>query len=270
MRGQLKFGLLMFLLIALGNCKQDKLDPSVIINVENDFYVDLFEEINNDERLFKIRIRSVDYQDCLNAVIEHDFYFDDSENRFVLSLYDISDPETCIPGEAPATLDLPLESLEIMSYKFQINLKDVVFNSGTLTVSEDYYFLLMNTQDGFKVQHNLLYKIPQNTIWGYVGYSAEADKQQAENITKDLKDIAGATNFSESHADGWYGYFNISQDHSLTLTDQPDSGFSNPFLFLYDPSREQDIIDFVETKCLAHPGFDIHVFNDKGEEIACP
>lgn len=267
MSGVIKSGVFLFLLIAFSNCKQEDIDPSVIINVDADFYIDMFEDISNGENTFNLTIKSIQNQECLNSIIDFTLDTVGAENQIVLSINDIVEPETCIPGSAPAFSTVPLDHLKEEGYKIEINLKDVIVNTGSLTVNSDYYFLRMNTENGFKQLHQILHKIPKKAIWGYVGYEEESGKTEAENFIKDLDNIA--TNITNAGYDiGYYGYFTINEDRSVVLTEKVENNLSNTFLFQYEGDN-QAIIDLVNEYCNANSGFSFHVFNGEGEEMKC-
>ncbi len=262
-----QYGFFIFLILALGNCQKSELGPSVIINIEDDFYIDMFEDISNGGNVFNITVKSIQNQDCLNAIIDYSIYSD--ENQITLSINDILEPASCIPGSAPAFVSIPLDNINEQNYYVQINLKDVVTNSGNLSVSSDDYYLKMNTENGFEVSHDKLYKIPQYTVWGYVGYEDENLKSESENFIKDLENISSNISFSEGYNAGYYGYFSISEDRSISLEEEVEDKLHNTFIFHYDADY-QDINDLISSYCNSNPDMNFYVFNGKGEQLSCP
>ncbi len=262
------FGFLLFLVVALSNCKKDELNPSVIINVEDDFYVDLFEDISNGENIFKINIKSIKDQDCLNAVIDYTPQILEGEDRIILAINDILEPEICIPGRAPAFTSVPFENIKEKAYNIQINLKDIIINEGSLVINSKEYFLEMSTENGLELVHDRLYKIPKKAIWGYVGYEEENHKMIAENFIKDLEEISSIMSISDNFDIGYYGYFTILEDRSVLLHQEIEDKFLNSFLFYYD-AESQEIIDLIDSYCSSNPEINFHVFNGEGEEMKC-
>ena len=51
----IQFGVLFLALVVLSNCKSDDPDLNVFINVEDDFYIDIFEDISSARRHFSYK-----------------------------------------------------------------------------------------------------------------------------------------------------------------------------------------------------------------------
>ena len=264
-----QFGVLMLVAILISNCNPEELDPSLIINVEDDFYIDMFEDISGGENVFQINIQSIQEQTCLNSIIDYDLQFDVAGNSIILSINDILSPETCIEGNAPAFVSIPIENIEKRNYTIEINLKDVIINKGNFFVSDTEYFLGMGTENGFELVHTRLIKIPKNTIWGYVGYEEEVDKMEAENFVKDLDDLSMNISEVEGYNDGYFGYFSILEDRSILLNGEIEEKFYESFIFNYDADY-QDINDLIDNYCNQHPELNIYLFNGEGEKLECP
>lgn len=263
-----KFGVLLFVAILISNCKPNELDPSVIINVEDDFYINMFEDISNGENKFHITIQSIQEQNCLNSNIDYDLEFDGVRNLIIISINDIIPPETCIEGNAPAFVSIPIEDVEKRDYTVEINLKDVIINHGDLIVSDMDYYLGMSTENGFEVVHKRLIKIPKKTIWGYVGYEEEAEKIEAENFIKDLDDLSTDISEVEGYDIGYFGYFTMLEDRSIEIEDEVDEKFHESFIFSYDADY-QDIINLIANYCNQPSELKIYLFNGEGEQIEC-
>jgi hypothetical protein len=261
-------GFLLLLVVLFSNCRQKEFDPSVIINVEDDFYIDMFEDISNGENIFNLTIKSIKDQFCLNSEIDYTLEMVEEEDFISVSINDILQPETCIPGNAPASISIPLPNLKEQSYVIQIKLKDVIFNSGNLIVNSSDYFLKMNTDNGFELVHNTLYKIPKKTIWGYVGFEDESYETVAESFIKDLDDLATDIGTAGGYDIGYFGYFTILGDRSITLKEEIEDKLHNTFIFSFD-GNSQEIIDLIDEYCNSNPELNFNVFNGEGEEMTC-
>ena len=266
----IQFGVLFLVLVVLSNCKSGDPDLNVFINVDDDFYIDLFEDISNQEGLFYINIQSIQDQECENAIIDYSLDIDlESDNFIILSINDILEPETCIGENAPAFVSVPIGKLKNESYEIQINLKDAIINKGTLTVSSEDYFLGMSSQNGIELLNMILYKIPENTIWGYVGYEEETQQDDAETFIKELETFTSNQNFTDAFGVGYFGYFSILDDRSVTIQeDITDKNHSN-FVFYNELRTTTEIDDFIQDYCENHPTLNIHLFDHTGNEITC-
>ena len=67
-----KVGLYMFLLILLfSGCKLDSFGRHHYSNeVDNEFYIDMWENLSPDSRSFVLKIRTIDNQECVNSSID--------------------------------------------------------------------------------------------------------------------------------------------------------------------------------------------------------
>ncbi len=265
----LQIGLLFYIVVIFSNCRDESIDQ-IIINVEDDFYIDMFEDISNGEKLFHITLKSIHNQDCLNSIIDYSLDVNEDDEQIILSINNILAPETCDPGNAPAFVSIPFENLKEQDYEIHINLKDVIFNKGTLFASSENYRLIMLSKDGFELLHDNLYKIPQKTIWGYVGYAEESGRMDSENFIKDLENLV--TNISIAPIEyntGFYGYFSINQDLSIFLEDVEDN-FQSSFIFYDENDSQSEIFDLIEQYCDLNLGLNFYIFDAEGGELNCP
>jgi len=256
--------------VAFSNCKDESLTPSVIINVEEDFYIDMFEDISNGEKVFNITIKSIQNQECLNTIIDYHIDINEEEAEIILSINDILDPETCDFGNAPAFVSIPFEKIPEKDYGIHINLKDVVFNNGTLFASSKKYRLFMYAKDGFQLLHENLYKIPEKTIWGYIGYEEESGRTQADNFIKDLKNLVTNIEIAPVAYDtGYYGYFNLLEGKSITLEKEIEENFLSTFIFYNEDDSHASINSLLDDYCDSNPNLSFYVFTSEGEELNC-
>jgi len=127
------------LLITLSACPKEP--PTVIVDVEDDFYIDMFEDISNGNQLFQLDITTIKKQTCLNYQIDYSLNFNEQSNDIELIINDLVEPTDCEMGDAAATLTVPFGTLASGVYDFDINLKDAVINKGSLSVYSDRYEL---------------------------------------------------------------------------------------------------------------------------------
>jgi len=264
-----QFGVLLIFAALINGCKQDGIDQKLFINVEDDFYIDMFEDISNGENHFSFNIQSINEHECLNTIIDYDLQYDGIGNLIVLSINDIISPESCNVGIAPAFVSIPIEGIQKREYSIEINLKDVIINNGFLHVTDNDFYLEMSTEDGFEVVNKQLNKIPKKTIWGYVGYELESDKVAAEDFIKNVEQNASNINNSEDYTSGYYGYFTVLEDYSITLSDEVSNEFHNTFIFQYDEDP-LFLTQLMESTCELNSGLKIHLFNGEGEVFTCP
>lgn len=260
-----RIGLFLFLIVLGFNaCELDSVPGTITVTeVEDEFYVDLWESLSPDSRNFILKIRTIDNQECTNTTIDASLSIFNSTLRFFID--DIDKPNDCISGFQPATKDL--EVGEISGTKIvQINLRNTVENNGRLVIEEDRYLLDMETENGFLLLHDELLKVPKATIWGYITYQKEEDETIAENFMVDLEDVSTVASFKG----GYYGHFTITNssnlENAISVADQPST--SQIKTFIYNQGDKQSLINLLATyRANFGNQIAIKLFTANGEEL---
>lgn len=252
----------------------DKETPSgVIVDIEDDFYINMFEDISSGTARFQIDLSTIKEQDCLNYAIIYDLDTNVVNRAIELTINDLLEPEDCIEGMTTTHTIIPMPTLASNLYTFNINLKDAIINEGTLRVTDNRYELEMDTDDGIEIVNSTLYKIPRNTIWGYVAYnngiSADSAADFITNLTS-LSTVFGIDNNPDYNV-GYYGYFKLDDDFNLELRNEESLDASNiiPFIFRHNSDDLQDIIDQADEACNTNSNLEITFFSEKGWTYTC-
>lgn len=257
------------LILVLG-CKKNK-DNNIIVNIEDDFYVDMFEDISNGERRFELRITTIKDQPCLNASIDYDLDFEEQSNTIDLSINDLVDPEQCIEGSEPVFVIVPFGSLNSGTYTFNINLKDAVVNKGRLVVYNDRYEMSMESDDGIEIVHEELMRIPNNTIWGYVGYDVNNASADATDFISELKNLPNVFDVQNNnlYKPGYYGYFNLEDNKDILLSGEINANNFRSFIFQQEDENPTNVETLINTTCVEHAELTIEMFMQNGQELNC-
>jgi hypothetical protein len=106
------------------------------------------------------------------------------------------------------------------TYDLEINLKDVVTNTGKLKVEDGKFTVTMVNENGILMPSKQVLRVPQNAFWGILANDNGNDKV-ATQMLDSLKTIATPI----SMANGDYGYFSVdngrlSVKSSAVLTKQ--------------------------------------------------
>jgi len=233
-------------------------DPIVLTDVEDEFILDMWEEITPQGRSFQLRMETIADQPCSNSTI--DFSINRTSTIFDISLQQIDEPEDCAPGQAPAFAQINLGGLPPGFYPLSIDLRDAIVNKATLRVRTDAYRLEMDTEYGIKPLRSELRRITPDQFWGYISYPGYL-QSAVDSLRQELEHY-GTYQLPQ---DGYYGYFTIA-NRTLAIKDQPQH---QPFLTWIMPiddadKRElQNIIDrFRETH--KEEGLRIGFFDGKG------
>jgi hypothetical protein len=200
-------------------CNTDKTEAPILdTTVAKEYELNLWESLENSVRTFQIRASTIKSEDCLNYSIES--AANRFGNSFEINLGKPLVPTTCERGFGPAKSYLDLGILTNGTYNLTIKLGQIVPSTGRLIVNNGSYYFYMPAPIGFKVKHNTLYRIPDNTIWGYIDYELTASPI-VEQFLVDLNKISQDAGLSK----GYYGYFNMLDNETIELekvvTDRP-------------------------------------------------
>ncbi len=262
----LKYLLYLLPLFMVASCDFSSLkDPVVITEVEDEFYVDMWETLapTLEERNLIVKIESIKTEKCLNYRIDYQLHKDG--NRLKIALNNIIKPLDCVPGETTVKDDINMDYLPSSFYNFNIDLKNTVFNDGQLIVRSDSYTLDMYSKNGFSLKRTELLRVPEGAIWGYVTFQQAADEALANQWLDDLNKIGQNP---VSYRSGYYGYFTINNlDRKISVLEQPTSNNLKTFLYQYadDPAKLKDLVNRYRQNYGNR--LIIKLYNSKGESL---
>lgn len=262
---QINIIILSLFILTFLSCR-DKPDDEVVIivSIDDEFEIDLWENLAVDVSSLYLKIETINTVDCENTKI--DFEDDrNSINHIAITLNGIIPPDTCIEATVPAMSYVNIGYLAQREYSFDINLEGMtVTNAGTLTVSEESYVLKMNTNNGFKLLHGKLMRVPYQTIWGTVNYqNFPQTVNDVDEFLRDIKEISEEKEYKE----GYYGYFSINDSGEIMTDDVTDFPNSKPFIFSY--KNNIDDLQTLINNCREEHGehVEIKLFTWEGKEL---
>ncbi|MFK7935286.1 MAG: hypothetical protein AB8G22_17365 [Saprospiraceae bacterium] len=206
--------LLSLILIILGSiwsCTFNNVDdPKVVVSIEDEFEIQLWETLSSDQRSLQLRTETLAEEQCLNYEIA--FQVVKRSNRIRTTIDDIIEPDDCLPGNARPTAHIDLGKVDNGLYEFEINLKNsTIVNTGQLVVNDNSYLVEMNSTDGITLTPNQLLRIPEGTVWGYLS----ADN--VENIATDFLTDLNTSENTKEFLEGNYGYFSLTGDNEISF-----------------------------------------------------
>lgn len=262
------FSCLLFIFVF--GCKKDN-QTNVIVDIEDDFYIDMFEDISNGERRFQLDITTIKDQSCINYQIDFDLDFDEPGRKIGLTLNDLIEPEDCIEGMSPVSLTVPVGSVASDDYTFNINLKDAVINQGQLKVTDYAYQLEMDSDDGIQLVHEQLNRIPENTLWGYIAFDNNASAPSAEGFLSDLENLSTVSSIRGNtlYEPGFFGYFDLDDDLKILWPTTLDVNNFIPFIFSHNSTDLSDIKEVINDVCADNENIEIVIASDTGWTYDC-
>lgn len=251
-------GMLLMFLFTVG-CKDNSVVEEPNVSVKKEFRIIPWEVLDGNNRAFQINIETILTESCENTVIDVLPSF--GNNDISLSIRNIPTPD-CIAPIFPATSKNMIGDLQLPNYDIEISLKDVIHNNGELFVEEEYYEIKMENLDGIVIPDTRLYKVPENTIWGYVAYSENTHETIANDFVDEIESVTTTKDFE----DGFYGYFSIENSKPTILNEDITHSIDNAFglSFSGDNVLLTDILSNYRTQ---HPDLVFKIFTSKGEEL---
>ncbi len=257
------FILLVCISVYTSACKLNSLnDPIIISLVDKEFALELWQNLQSPTNSLEIRFETIDDENCLNSSILSS-YRNHSDN-LSLTIFEILQPENCDPGTAPAKGVESIHSItEYINYPLQIELQEVVNNTGSLTMTNTYYEVDMSDSNGINWKRTKLFRIPQDALWGYITYNGEEQLLTANDFIQTLQNEATTIPFNRGI--GYYGHFELSSTNEITVKEAPEGEDSKVFLQSYNGSIE-NLEGLISTfRDTAPEGMELHVFDGKGK-----
>ncbi|MFK8006779.1 MAG: hypothetical protein AB8H03_10420 [Saprospiraceae bacterium] len=248
-----------FLLIFTFGCKDDPIDEGVNITIEDEFKILLWESLEGNDRSFNLNVETIKSESCENTLI--DVAPSIVGNNISFTIHDIPEPD-CPAPIFIANANVEAGALASQSYEVIISLKNVIQNKGTLEVGSDYYDLKMKALDGIVIPEKRLYKVPQNTIWGYIASDNSNADSVSDGFIDELIDVTG----DQDYIDGYYGYFSAENNELTILQQNITYGSIRTFGLSYDGDNS-DLITILSNFRSQHTNVEFKIFTSKGEEL---
>jgi hypothetical protein len=208
----LAFGLVFFESCAGLNSKE------VIVDVDKEFSVQPWERLDEFGGGLQLNVATLKNEECGGTSINHDART--IGNKVKVTLLNLTFPVNC-GTVAPARDTVKMPAFQSnTTYDLEINLKDVITNTGKLKVEDGKFTLTMVNENGIVMASKQVLRVPQNAFWGILANDNGNDKI-ATQMLDSLKTIATPI----SMANGDYGYFSVdngrlSVKSSTVLTKQ--------------------------------------------------
>jgi len=228
------------LIFLLAGCNLfEQRTPNLVINIEDDIVVSLWEDLNPDQRTLKFQLTSMDTMECSDVIFDH-------EAKHMGHIVDIRikgliQPEVCDLTPSPARTDIDFQ-LPISQYQVEFQIGDDIMNAGSIHVGNDVYILTMLTTHGLQLNLSELRRIPERAIWGYIALP-EPNNDLSSTFLNTMLNIGQPMNIEA----GNYGYFSLYDSGHLSMKDEPSGMYLTRFVYRLDDtliSLETKIQDF--------------------------
>ena len=204
---------LLFFVMAMIGCDKAQ-DPVIINNLPPEYEIDMWEQLLPSKRVFQVRLSTIAATYCPQTSIDYDLTLANKDIKITVN--GVGDQNCNDSGQtSPATSTFAVDPTGLTTgfYDLEFSLKDVIKNTtGQLDVSFDQYVLRFGSDKGVRTVREVLNRVPDDIIWGYVGYDDPDLKDAAD-------DFISAMNALEpgKYKPGYYGHFRI-EDNGEDIT----------------------------------------------------
>lgn len=232
--------LLMVFLFATSACSKDdnEQDDYELGGVE----IKMWENIDAVPRTLQLRCETRQIFPCCNWGITHTVNV--SSEAIDIRFKDIYIPDICLTATGPATAHIDLGSLSEGTYNLNLSAPGS-HDSGSLIVNDDYYKLSLNFPYSSRLAfpYDQLNRIPENTIWGHVGYHSEDTEPLVDSFIDDLREKGAEP---DDYLHGEYGYFRILNTGEIETSKYHGYHLIEPFIFDYqdDMSSVEELVKY--------------------------
>ena len=239
-------GLLSVLL--LFSC-DDAVETKSVNTLGTDVQFSMVEYFESGQRTLSFKFLTQKDFPCINYRIKSDYRMEGE--TLVISLSEVKGADVCLEAIAPASSFLDAGELATGEYPVIIEVGESLTNTGTLTVTDESFAIVMNEQQGLVIETPRILRIPNGVIWGNV-YASEPDA--VGSATQDvLNQLQGLGATSRMLLEGDYGYFSV--DASGDIIDSSVSSDRTESIFLLDYQGEStDLAYLVEEVARAYDG----------------
>ena len=149
--------------------------------------------------------------------------------KIYIDFNNITTSDMCLTALGPAKSKIILENLENGIYDIEIKV-GYKNNTGKLIVTNQSFELEIEDPEDLQIERNPLLRVPENTIWGVIGYHSATTNALAQSYIDSLK-ILGAITISLTEGD--YGYFTTDINSNIIKPTNNGYWFSIPYVFKY-------------------------------------
>ncbi len=226
-----------FIVLLIAGCATDTVVENV--RIDSNVLLTLKEEISNDGRKFVLEAETDSNYNCSNYSIA--YQYQKNGNVIDVNFTHIIEPSTCATGIGPAKAKVNLGSLLPGNYTIQFLVNESVMQA-PLIISNEEFKILDSSRAWIELVNPVLNRIPENGIWGHVGFSSDSFVvKQVEPFFDSLK-ILGAQEYD--FVPGEYTYFEVDSSGAIHTYEEPGTENVRSFAYIFndDIQKLRDLI----------------------------
>ena len=222
-----KYFILTFLgLWGLSSCEKDEGIP---IKIDSDIIIGMTEMLDSLNRTFLLYGQTEKKYDPYPAKIITNW--SKMNNKITINFEAVLPCNNNCKGSGPAISHIDFGFLASDIYDLKISVGNDT-NNGLLIITDTSYQFVFDTLKRLQILNSTKFRVPENTIWGTVGYFVSSSNSLAQTYLDSLLTLGA---IKKSYTSGNYGHFEID-----------NSGDIKPLLFPPRPFQESYIFHYAE------------------------
>lgn len=223
---------LMFLPLLFTNCDDAVSDNKEYTAIDSRINIKQSEELSVDKRDLYLYCSTERIYGCINYGI--DYYVIKGANSFKIKFNSVVISDICLTALGPASCRIKLGELIEGTYNLNIEVNGKA-ELAILTVTNNSYKITHTPGFDFKFERTDLKRVPDNLIWGSIGYINDSLTNVVNAFIDSLK-ILGAVPVNLSAGD--YGFFKIDSSGNMVPPEYHGYPFIKMYLFDYQNDLE--------------------------------
>ncbi|WP_235296109.1 hypothetical protein [Portibacter marinus] len=210
---------LFLVLLLFGGCSLfNEPGSELILNVDNEFEVDIIEHLQPEGRDLRFAMSSINEVMCEESELV--LQTAKSSNAINIKINEIAVMDNCNSGMSYPYGEADFK-LRNRDYQLSIQVKELNSHFGMLNVSEEEYIITMEDSKGLVLTRNNLQKIPNSFAWGYYQNTANGSSDLISSFLRENNLVVRPLVHLKP---GFYSYFSIDSEGNVIIDDLPYSG----------------------------------------------
>ena len=226
------------------------------IGVDEEIIVDLVQTINNGQIELGMTFVSSSPYECGGAGYDYNLFT--AQGKINIYLTSVLLPQPCAAGPTHAREHIPIPNQQ-GEYELTIGIGDLIQNAGSLEIDATSYQIHFDKEHGIAINHTVMYRIPQFTIWGYVHHATQQEAALEEVLTS-MEPVTDPVNLTT----GYYGLFNALSPSTIQVLQPGLKSGTQSFAFKFNRPLSELPIAVAQLKSSLPAGTDLKVFAWEG------
>jgi len=219
---KINFLFIILVSIFLASCQKDN-EPVIIYDINDEFNIEIFQELNNSNSFF-LKLTTLDeYPD--NYRIEADVT--NNNDKLELNIYRILKSNTASTKNVTLSKKLALNTLSLGTHSLDLIIRNSVVNEGAISITPATVELDFSTKQGITAKHYEVNRIDPTGYWGVAYIESTNHIIYLDHFMQKIKAVS--TEFVNPKV-GNYGYFSIDDQNKINLPLIPHDNYKTFYL----------------------------------------